>query len=116
GLSDLDLPAYLADFEASDALASVMAIRPPQSYHRLILDGPRLAGVEPMGSSDIWLNGGYFAFRREMLSHIGPGEELVEEPFTRLIDRGLIRVFKHDGFFAPMDTFKDKKELDDRYA
>jgi glucose-1-phosphate cytidylyltransferase len=44
------------------------------------------------------------------------GEELVEQPFQRLVDAGLLRAYPHNGFFASMDTFKDKQHLDDLYA
>lgn len=116
GLSDLDLPVYLDRFMAKEAVASIMAIRPPQSYHALNLDeGSRLVDIQPMAESDIWLNGGFFAFRREVFDYIERGEELVAEPFARLAKEGKILVHKHEGFFAPMDTFKDKKNLEERY-
>jgi glucose-1-phosphate cytidylyltransferase len=116
GLTDLDLARHVDEFKASDAVASMMAIKPPQTYHRLLIgDNAKLEGVEPMARSDIWLNGGYFAFRREIFDYIRPGEDLVEGALRRLGEEGRVTVRKMTGFFAPMDTFKDKKQLDERY-
>lgn len=116
GLTDLHLPSYVDSFMKCDAIASVMAIRPPQSYHRLhIGEDSMLDSIEPVGESDIWLNGGFFIFRRGIFDYIAKGDELVEAPFLRLASEGRVRVHKHEGFYAPMDTFKDKKQLDERY-
>lgn len=116
GLSDLHLPTYVDRFLRGDAVASLIAIRPPQSYHRLrFSDDALLTSIEPVGESDIWLNGGYFIFRQSIFDFIEPGDELVAAPFERLAKERKILVHKHEGFFAPMDTFKDKENLDRRY-
>ena len=59
------------------------------------------------------INGGFFVFRREILDWIEPGDELVEETFARLIARGEVVAFPHDGFFGPMDTIKDQQRLEE---
>ena len=59
-----------------------------------------------------WINGGFFVFRREIFDDISPGEELVDEPFARLIERGELLAYRYDGFWEPMDTLKDKQRLD----
>jgi glucose-1-phosphate cytidylyltransferase len=51
-------------------------------------------------------------FRRDILDAIEPGEELVEQPFARLIELGELLAYPHDGFWEPMDTIKDKQRLD----
>jgi glucose-1-phosphate cytidylyltransferase len=72
----------------------------------------RVTAVEEMRPSDVRINGGFFVFRREILDLIDPGDELVEQPFARLIDqRGLI-AYPYDGFFCPMDTIKDRQRLE----
>jgi glucose-1-phosphate cytidylyltransferase len=50
--------------------------------------------------------------RRDILSEIKPGEELVMEPFARLIERGELIAYRYEGFWEPMDTIKDKQRLD----
>ena len=63
----------------------------------------------------MWINGGYFMFRPEIFDHIQPGDELVEEPFRRLIERGQLHAFRYDGFWAPMDTLKDVQNLESQW-
>ncbi len=115
GVSDLDLDAYVDEFARTDAVAGMMAIRPPQSYHVVKIDGTRVEAIEPMGESDIWLNGGFFVLRNAIFDYLEPGQELVEEPFRKLMADDRLFVHKLGGFFAPMDTFKDKKALDQMY-
>jgi glucose-1-phosphate cytidylyltransferase len=55
-------------------------------------------------------------FRKEIFNYIRAGEELVEEPYHRLVQEGLLAGYRHDGFWLPMDTFKDKQLLEDLYA
>ncbi|MFO7299281.1 MAG: sugar phosphate nucleotidyltransferase [Actinomycetes bacterium] len=114
GLADLDLPKFIENFEKSDAVASLMAVRSWHSYHRLDLDGDRLVDMEPICDSDVWFNGGFFAFRKEFLDLIQPGDDVIE-PLQLAAKEGKVLVQKHEGFFAAMDTFKDKVELDARY-
>jgi glucose-1-phosphate cytidylyltransferase len=62
------------------------------------------------------VNGGYFIFRREIFDYINEGEELVEQPFNRLLAERKLMPYNYDGFWVPMDTAKDKAKLDDLYA
>jgi glucose-1-phosphate cytidylyltransferase len=62
--------------------------------------------------SDIWINGGYFVMRRELLDQLNPGEDLVEEPLQRLLEKNQVLAQRHEGFWAPMDTLKDKQWLE----
>jgi glucose-1-phosphate cytidylyltransferase len=66
-----------------------------------------------MDRDEIWINGGFFVMRREIFDYIGDGEDLVEEPFNRLITEGRLSAMKYEGFWAPMDTYKDKMFLDE---
>lgn len=116
GVTDLDLDGYVASFLGSEAVGSFLAVRPPQSYHVVTLDGEGAAtSIGPMGGADLWLNGGYFAFRSEVFDYIEPGEDLVSEPFRRLIAEGRLRGYPYEGFWSAMDTFKDKRFLDELY-
>jgi glucose-1-phosphate cytidylyltransferase len=65
-----------------------------------------------MSRSDIRINGGFMVCRRELLDWIEPGDELVDETFSRLIERGEVMSYPYDGFFRPMDTMKDRQYLD----
>jgi len=114
GLTDLFLPEYLASFEKSGRLASFLAVKPTQSFHVVdINDQQDVTAINSMEESDIWINGGYFIFRQGIFDFINEGEELIKEPFRRLIEKKEIMTYRHRGFWIAMDTFKDKQFLDD---
>jgi glucose-1-phosphate cytidylyltransferase len=117
GLSDLYFPDYLAKFQKSGKLAAFLSVRPTQSAHVITVRGENdVTSIHSFHEADIWINGGFFIFRREIFKHIKDGEELVEEPFKRLIAENKLMTQKHAGFWVAMDTFKDKRFLDDLVA
>ena len=117
GLSDLDLNIYLDYFRQQDKVASFLCVRPSQSFH-LVKFGEEgvVNGLSPVDSSDVWINGGFFIFKKEIFNYIREGEELVLEPFKRLIAERNIVGYKNPSFWACIDTMKEKKMFDDMYA
>lgn len=114
GLTDLPLPDYIDYFRRSKKIACFLAVKPTSSFHVVeIDDGQTVKSIRHLAESDIWMNGGFFVFRREIFRHIGHGEELIYEPFQRLIEKEELISFKYKGFWTCMDTFKDKQLLDD---
>lgn len=114
GLTDLVLPDYLGDFQRSGRVAAFLAVKPTQSFHVVSINSAQeVTAINSIAESDIWINGGYFIFRREIFDFIQEGEELVKEPFRRLIQKKQIMTYRHRGFWVAMDTFKDKQFLDD---
>ena len=79
-------------------------------------EGHQVTGIQHLSRSGLYVNGGYFIFRKEIFNYIRDGEELVEEPFQRLVEEGQLAGYRHDGFWLPMDTFKDKQLLEDMYS
>ena len=73
----------------------------------------RVNAFRPTHDADLWINGGFFIFRSQIFDYMRDGEELVEVPFRRLIDADELLAFKHEGFWRPMDTLKDKEILED---
>jgi glucose-1-phosphate cytidylyltransferase len=113
GLSDLPLPEYLEHFHRQDKIASFVAVRPSQSFHAVSFGEESLVrDIRQLGGSELWINGGFFAFKREIFDYIKDGEELVEEPFQRLIRLEQLIAHRHHGFWACMDTLKDKQAFD----
>ena len=112
-LSDLPLPEYLEKFERSKALAGFVSVRPSQSYHTATI-GKRglVTGISSVNDGDFWINGGYLVLRQQIFDYMEGDEELVEEPFHRLIDEGRLYSYKYEGFWRSMDTFKDKIGFD----
>lgn len=118
GLSDLPLPDQLDHFQKNDKIASFACVRPNLSYH-LVSTNPYsdiVAGIQDMSQSDVRMNGGYFIFRKDIFRYLRDGEELVREPFQRLIQAQQLLAYRYNGFWASMDTFKDKQQFDDLYA
>jgi glucose-1-phosphate cytidylyltransferase len=117
GVSDLPLPEMIAYFERHDAVACFVGVAPTQSFHLVSADaGGRVTSIRHVKDVGMRINGGFFVMRREIFDWIGEGEELVQEPFQRLAAVGKLLSYAHDGFWACMDTFKDKQLLEDLYS
>ncbi|MBX3347834.1 MAG: hypothetical protein KF747_03740 [Nitrospira sp.] len=117
GLTDLPLPAQLNQFLNEDKVGSFVCVKPRLSYHIVTLNGQEeIEKIQDLNQTNIRINGGFFIFKKDIFRYIGPGEELVREPFQRLIKEKQLIGHKHDGFWASMDTFKDKQALDDMYS
>jgi glucose-1-phosphate cytidylyltransferase len=117
GLSDLPLDRYVEDFLAEDRVGCFVSVRPTSVFHIVESDGDRtVRSIRSPRESDIRINGGFFIFRQEIFDYLRDGEELVEEPFRRLIDENQLMAYSYDGFWQCMDTFKDKQALEDMAA
>jgi glucose-1-phosphate cytidylyltransferase len=116
GVTDMPLPAMIDACSARPVTASFICIKMQQAFHvvSLAVDGT-VESVRSAGESDIWINGGFFLFKNEIFDYVCAGEELVEEPFQRLIEKKQLLAYKYEGFWACMDTFKDKQRLDNYY-
>jgi glucose-1-phosphate cytidylyltransferase len=114
GLTDLDFPSYLDFARQRNRIATFLSVKPNLSYHiaQTGEDG-LVTNIKELTRSGIRINAGFFVLRQEIFRYMRPGEELVIEPFRRLIRKRQLAAFEYDGFFAAMDTFKDKQQLDD---
>jgi glucose-1-phosphate cytidylyltransferase len=117
GLTNFPLPSMIDHFMQSGKIAAFLCVQPTQSFHVVSLgEGHLVTGIQALARSGLYINGGYFILRKEIFQYMREGEELVEEPFHRLVNEGLLAGYRHDGFWLPMDTFKDKQLLEDMYA
>jgi glucose-1-phosphate cytidylyltransferase len=117
GLSDLDLNEYINNFRDKGKIASFLAVQPSQSFHLVEMgENDEVNKIEPVKNADMWINAGFFVFRREIFDYMKDGEELVMDPFYRLIGEKQLIAYRHTSFWACMDTFKEKKMFDDLYA
>lgn len=113
GLTDASLPDMVDAFRQSGRLVQFISVRPPLNLHAVTADEDgTVRTVEDMSRSEIRINGGFFVCKRELLDWIEPGDELVEETFSRLIPRGEVGAYSYDGFYRPMDTLKDRQYLE----
>jgi glucose-1-phosphate cytidylyltransferase len=115
-LTDLPLDEYVDHFCSRGKIGSFLAVSPAQSYHVVSVHGDLATSIQPLRNARVLINGGYFAFRREIFSYLRDGEELVEQPFQRLVREEQLLAYQHDGYWASMDTFKDRQQLEDLYA
>jgi glucose-1-phosphate cytidylyltransferase len=117
GLSDLPLRQQLEHFHRHGKIASFVCVRPNLSYHLISLNGGNLVSkIEDISQSSMRINGGYFIFKKDIFKYINEGEELLQEPFGRLVAEEQLVAYDYNGFWAAMDTFKDKQRLDELYA
>jgi glucose-1-phosphate cytidylyltransferase len=114
GLADVNLTQMIEAFRRSGKIACFVAVRPSFSLHLVDMAGNgKVDRIRPSQDANLWINGGFFVFRREVFDYMRDGEELVEAPFQRLIDADQLMAFRHEGFWRPMDTLKDKQVLED---
>lgn len=117
GLSDLDLNLYLENFYRQDKTASFLAVQPSQSFHVVSVGSDTIVqSIEPVFKADLWINGGFFVFKQAIFDYIQLGEELVVEPFQRLIAKKELIAYRNPGFWACMDTLKEKMMFDEMYS
>jgi glucose-1-phosphate cytidylyltransferase len=117
GLSDLNLNEQLDHFFSHKRTASFVSVKPNLSFHFVNADEQgRVKTIENFGRTHLRINGGFFVFHRDIFKYMGPGEELVHEPFQRMVADDQLLAYEYDGFWQAMDTFKDRQGLEELYA
>ncbi|MBV9488315.1 MAG: glucose-1-phosphate cytidylyltransferase [Verrucomicrobia bacterium] len=117
GLADVNLDALIKHFLHSGRLACFLSVKPRASFHMVTAtESGVVNGIEHIAKSGARINGGFFVFRREIFKYLRDGEELVEEPFRRLIAEGQLVTYPHDSFWACMDTFKELQDLENLHS
>ena len=114
GLTNAPLPKMIELLERTGKTGCFLAVRPALTFHLVEFgNGGEVQRMRASADADIWINAGYFVFRNRVFDYIREGEELVVEPFERMIAAGELIAYRHDGFFRPMDTLRDKQILED---
>jgi glucose-1-phosphate cytidylyltransferase len=117
GLSDIDLNYVIERFRQSGRTACFVSVPPTQTFHLVEMDEAcQVTSINHAGTSDTWINGGYFVFSKRIFDFMEPGEDLVDEPFQRLIAARELITIPHHGFWACMDTFKERQQLEDLWS
>jgi glucose-1-phosphate cytidylyltransferase len=115
-LTDAPLTDLVDDFMRRDKVAAFLSVKPTYTFHVVSTkDDGVVERIDDVTVADIWINGGYMILRREIFDYIGEGEDLVQEPFQRLIKQDLLLTYRYEGFWAPMDTLKDLQHLESLY-
>jgi glucose-1-phosphate cytidylyltransferase len=114
--TDAPLPDMIKRFEASSAVASLLAV-PPQSSHHVVdvAEDGLITRVTPVRDLRQWENGGYFVLRPEIFDYLGEGEDLVEDALPRLIAPRRVLAYPYKGYWSPADTVKERAQLEEMY-
>jgi glucose-1-phosphate cytidylyltransferase len=112
-LTDAPLPEMVDALAGSGKTALFLCVHPTYQFHVVSLaEGNGVRDIRDVGDSNLWINGGYFVFRREVFDYLRPGEDLVVHAFNQLIREDKLMAYPYEGFWAPMDTLKDKQMLE----
>tara|TARA_Y100001970_G_scaffold86868_3_gene109627 strand:- start:10432 stop:11205 length:774 start_codon:yes stop_codon:yes gene_type:complete len=115
GVSDINISKSIKFHEEHGKLATVSAVTPPGRYGSLDLDGDAVKGFteKPKGDGAV-INGGFFVLSPKVIKLIeGDNVSWEEQPLTYLAENDDLRAFRHEGFWQPMDTLRDKNYLED---
>jgi glucose-1-phosphate cytidylyltransferase len=114
GLSDVDITAAIAFHREQGTKATVTAVQPAGRFGAIDVEGERVSGFEEKPRGDRgWTNGGFFVLSNGVAQYLDGGDELVweQEPMRALAAAGELSAFRHEGFWQPMDTLRDRREL-----
>jgi glucose-1-phosphate cytidylyltransferase len=112
-VTDVPLPALIDLQRASGKAASLLSVRPNYTFNVVATDGSeRVTAFHDIAETGLRINGGYFVFERRVFDFLEEGEDL-PEMFHRLIAADELVAYPYDGFWAPMDTLKDKERLEE---
>jgi glucose-1-phosphate cytidylyltransferase len=115
-LTDASLTDLVSDFQCRGKTASFLSVRPAIPGHFVSQrENGQVTALTPPKQSGLRVNGGYFILRQEIFDYIGEGEELVEQPFQRLIEDEQLIAYPYEGFWAPMDNLRDRQELESMF-
>ena len=117
GLADIDIPALLAFHESHGRLATVTTVRPLSRFGVMDLgDDGAVQRFREKPLTDDYVNGGFFVFEPEVFDYVGLDSVLEEEPLVRLAREGELMAYRHEGFWQPMDTYREYTMLNDMWA
>ncbi len=117
GLTDLPLHKLIDHFYKYNKIGCMLCVTPNNVFHIVTMNGDSIVtDLSYANEGALMVNGGYFIFKKDIFRYIEENEELVHEPFQRLIKEEQLIAYKYNGFWACMDTFKQKQELEEIYS
>ena len=115
-LTDAPMNDLIEQFARSDAVAQLLAVKPQDSFHVVdITADSTVTGLTPVADMAMRINGGYFVLRQGIFDYLNEGEDLVMDGCIRAARAGRMRAARYDGFWAPMDTLKERSALEEQY-
>ena len=118
GVADIDIRKLLQFHRQHGKLATVTTVRPPARFGGIVFDGDAVSEfTEKPQTGEGWINGGFFVLERQALDYIDGDHTLLEhEPLERLARDGQLMAYRHEGFWQPMDTLRERKLLEDLWS
>lgn len=113
GLGNVNISDLIKFHRSQGKIATVTAVRPPSRFGQIQLSGDAVSSFgEKIHTDGGWINGGFFVFEPEIADFIsGENEPLETGALPRLVENNQLAAFKHEGFWMPMDTLREKREL-----
>jgi glucose-1-phosphate cytidylyltransferase len=117
GLSDVDVSQLVAAHEKSGSLATITAVRPLSRFGQLALsEGNSVTAFTEKPRMDSWVNGGFMIMESEVLDLLTTNSVLEGEPLSTLAKAGRLGAYRHEGFWQPMDTYREYQELSEMWS
>jgi glucose-1-phosphate cytidylyltransferase len=116
-LTDAPMDKIVEHVLSTDAVGSILAVSPQDSFHVVELRDTtmRVSGFTPVAAMNMRINGGYFVLRQGIFDYLSAGDDLVMDGFVRAAGDRRILAVPYDGFWAPMDTLKERSALERMY-
>ena len=117
GLADVDIAKSIETHRQHGKLATMTVVQPAGRWGSLVMEGDQVTAFREKPAGDgAWVNGGFFVLSSKVLDYIEGDETAWESgPLERLAEEGNLAAFHHRGFWQPMDTLRDKKQLEERW-
>ena len=118
GLADIDIRRLVEFHRAHGRIATVTAVRPPARFGGLTLEGDAVRNFSEKPQTDEgWINGGFFVFEPAVFDYLADDETILErDPLERLAQDEQLIAFRHEGFWQPMDTLREKQLLESLWS
>ena len=113
GVADIDVKALVDLHKRKKVLATVTSVRPPGRFGALVTEENRVLSIQEKPEGSSWINGGFFVLSPAVMDYIEGDDTVWElEPLERLAREGQLAAYAHEGFWHPMDTLRDKNQLE----
>lgn len=116
GVADVNINELVTFHKDSGKVSTITTTRPAGRFGVLKMDDSKnlvTSFKEKSASDQSWVNAGFAVFNKEIFDYIGEGKDMLEqEPYEKLAGAGQMAAYKHDGFWSPMDTMRDKNYLE----
>jgi glucose-1-phosphate cytidylyltransferase len=118
GLSDVNISELIKFHKSAGTLATVTAVQPPGRFGTLDIQANKVARFQEKPRGDgAWINGGFFVLSPKVLDSIAGDATIWEkDPMEKLASSGQLSSFKHEGFWQPLDTLRDKNYLEELWS